>query len=347
MKIYKLITTLSLPILLITALTSNSKSQGIYSEVYFLPFQSQHLVINQNMFFICHYIHLKLAEKLSPLQKDKQIIIIPPSETIDKLSKLNLNYSPLNESELDQLAEKFLTSPKTFLIFGIFSETPKEKRKNLNLFINSSNVKRKFKFNLDDFTNLNSLTDSLSSFIYIILTQRSIYKRQWFSIDLMGSFWWYPFKGGIVKTYLVPTSFSFTIYLTGFLGIRLGGFRYWSKVVQNDFSIQMRPDDPLLSVKTFNGVKIGLGLKISIVKLTADFEQIIPPGKQPKETLPFFFVTSSAQVILFNKFSIGPTVTFFKPRELLSVSYTDKKPVYQIATYKITYFPGVALGFIF
>jgi hypothetical protein len=344
MKIYKLITTLSFPVLLITTLTL--KSQGIYSEVYFLPFQSQHLV-NQDIFFICDYIHLKLAEKLSPLQKDKQIIIIPPSETIDKLSKLNLNYSPLNESELDQLASKFLTRPKTFLIFGTLSENPKEKRKNLDLFISSSTGKRKFKFNLDDFTNLNSLTDSVSSFIYIILTQRSIFKRQWFSIDLMGSFWWYPFKGGVVKTYLIPTSFSFTIYPTGFLGIRLGGFRYWSKVVQNDFSIKMRPDDPLLSVKTFYGAKIGLGLKIYFIKLTADFEQIIPPGKQPNEILPFFFVTSSAQVILFNKFSIGPTVTFFKPRELLSVNYAGTKPIYQIATYKITYFPGVALGFIF
>jgi|GEM_PF-1608097 len=347
MKIYKLIAKIFISILFTSIAVSQAISQRAYSEVYILPFQGEHL-INSDMFFICDYVRFKLLEKLSMLQKDKQIILIPLSETVDKLLKLDL-YIPSTETEFDQITSKFLTRPDDLLIFGIFPKASEKKAKdfNFNLFVSSSKTKRKFKFNLNNFTNLNSFSDSLSSFIALILIQKYISHRQRFSLDLMTSFWWYPFKGGVVKTYLLPISFSFTINLTSFFGIRLGGFRYWSKVVQNDFSVQIRPDDPLLSIKTFYGARVGLELKIFIFKLTTDFEQIIPPGKQPNKILPFFLVTSSAQILFFNRFSIGPTITFFKPRELLNVEYINSEPIYQIATYKITYFPGIALGFTF
>ncbi|MEM5810127.1 MAG: hypothetical protein QW156_04545 [Candidatus Aenigmatarchaeota archaeon] len=323
-----------LPLFVLTILNILN-SQNKIKNVIILPFVNLEYN-NPSLFIVSDYISLNLS-------RNANFEVTHPDIAAEKLKNIGFNNIPISKEDFKNISSKLKFD---FLISGAFRKNPDGKNL-FEIFILDNSKLKKYDFILSEFENVNDLAVSTYQFLNSLLLKKLKTPYPFLYIDVMGSFWWYPFKGGIAKTYLVPHALSLTFNINPYIGIRIGGFRYWTKTVQNDYSIFIKPDDPLFKVKSFFGAKLGLGFRFYFIRLTFDYEQPVPPGKQPSPLLPYFFLNGSIQVVIINNISIGATLTLYKPRELLNVKYSNSVPVYQIASYKLTYFPGAVISFGF
>ncbi|MGC8654565.1 MAG: hypothetical protein ACP5US_11310 [Candidatus Kryptoniota bacterium] len=287
-----------------------------------------------------------VADKLSSLGKDR-LKIIPPSKSLSLLIAFSSNRAVLSLNEPPKVYSQSILSESLggdLIIYGYVSDESKNTF-SVRLLDPKTLEEQSYLLDVSQDRDFENRVDRLSSQLYSRI--KGTFGRTNVSaavLQFQGGMTWYPESGANVSIYLIPMSASLDIGLSQWYGLRLGVARYWSRAVAEKSVDMLNPGDALLSTFTFFGVKGGVFVNISVLRLYTDLDLSIPFFQRPDDLLPYWFLNTGIQFKLFGNFYVGGGLTFYKQRDITRINIVNGNQTYEISQLGWTYFPIFSVG---
>jgi hypothetical protein len=287
-----------------------------------------------------------IAARISVLGGDKLRVVSPGKCMSILLGSALASEAQFTDQRIKTYPQKILSSSLggDLIVYG-FSNDP-DKNEFSVTFLDPRTLQEKvYVFDAGNDWNLESQGNRISSFIYSKISPfLGKSKASVVTLQFQGGMTWYPPSYANVSVYLIPVSGAFDIKLSDWFGMRLGFARYWSRGVVEKKVDNLAPDDALLSTTTFFGAKGGVFIDLSIIRVYTDLDMSLPFMERPNDLLPYWFLNGGFQVKIFGNLYLGGGLTFYKQRDITTVSVSNSTYTYKISQLGWIYFPTFNIG---